>query len=163
VARDPAQGAWAIRLMRVEDLEEVLDLERRSFGDPWQRESFLMEIEGAPRVRWPLVALGPAGLAGYVVAWFVADEAQIANLAIVPGLRRRGLGRLLLERVLAEARRRGCRCAHLEVRPSNAAALSLYAGLGFRPVGRRRQYYADTGEDALVMRLDLPAGVPHHG
>ena len=151
----PERQEWSLRLMQTGDLDGVVALERESFGDPWRRESFLAEIRGAPRVRWPLVAIGPDGLAGYVIAWFVADEAQVANLAVSPGLRGRGLGRLLLRAVLAEAHERDCRSVHLEVRPSNAIARALYESTGFREVGRRRHYYADTGEDALVMRLDL--------
>ncbi|MFH1143837.1 MAG: ribosomal protein S18-alanine N-acetyltransferase [Candidatus Eisenbacteria bacterium] len=156
-----ARQPWELRLMQEGDLEQVLDLERICFSDPWRRESFIAEIRGAPRVRWPLVAVSAADLGGYVIAWFVADEAQVANLAVAPGERRRGLGSQLLSAVLEEAGRRGCVSVHLEVRPSNAAARSLYDAYGFRPVGRRRHYYADTGEDALVMRLDLGAEARH--
>ena len=70
-------------------------------------------------------------------------------------MRRRGIGRLLLGTVLDEARRRGLRLVGLEVRPSNAGALRLYESFGFRVVGRRRGYYYDTGEDALVMQAEL--------
>ena len=157
----PERAEWLLRLMQFGDLDEVVALERESFGDPWHREAFLAEIRGAPRVRWPVVAFCPDGLAGYVIAWFVADEAQVANLAVAPSQRGRGLGRRLLEAVLEEARERGCRSVHLEVRPSNTVALSLYESAGFRQVGRRRHYYADTGEDALVMRLDLGPKLSH--
>jgi ribosomal-protein-alanine N-acetyltransferase len=143
-----------LRPMTEADLEAVVALEAECFADPWVQESFRAEIEGTPDVRWPLVAVGPE-LAGYVVAWFVADEAHLANLAVAVPYRRRGLGRRMVETVIAEAVRRGARWVQLEVRVSNSAALGLYQGLGFRAVGRRRQYYADTGEDAWVMQLDL--------
>ncbi len=149
--------------MEIEDLDSVLALEEATFGDPWHREAFLAEIAGSPHVRWPLVAIGERGLAGYIVAWFISDETQVANLAVAPTKRRRGLARILLDRVLEEARARGCVHVHLEVRPSNTPARSLYRSFGFRPVGRRRHYYADTGEDALVMRLDLAPDLPHSG
>jgi ribosomal-protein-alanine N-acetyltransferase len=143
-----------MRLMEEQDLEAVLALERTCFADPWVREAFLAEIGDAPPVRWPLVAMG-VELAGYVVAWFIEDEAHLANLAVAPEFRRRGLGRRLVRAVLEEAARRGTRWIRLEVRESNAAARALYQALGFRPVGRRRSYYADNGEDALLLELDL--------
>jgi ribosomal-protein-alanine N-acetyltransferase len=157
--REPAPTAEVrLRLMDERDLEAVLALERACFADPWSRESFLAEIEDSPQIRWPLVAVGEE-LAGYVVAWFVEDEAHLANLAIAPGYRRRGLASRLVRAVLAEARRRGSRWIQLEVRVTNTAALALYQGLGFRSVGRRHQYYADTREDAWIMQFDLdPSG-----
>jgi ribosomal-protein-alanine N-acetyltransferase len=143
-----------LRLMQERDLEAVLGLERTCFADPWVREAFLAEIEGSPHIRWPVVAVG-SGLAGYVVAWFIEDETHLANLAVVPACRRRGLGRRLVRAVLTEAARRRARWIRLEVRGSNMAALALYQSMGFRPVGRRKHYYADNGEDALLLELDL--------
>lgn len=153
----PGEGAEVeFRLMKPADLNAVLRLEQLSFSDPWTLESFEAEIADSPYVRWPLVAIWDDSLIGYVVAWFVADEAHIANLAVDPRWRRRGIGRLLMERTIAEGRRRGARWMHLEVRPSNDAANALYRRLGFKPAGRRRRYYTDTGEDAVIMtrRID---------
>lgn len=145
-----------LRLMQERDLEAVLELERVCFTDPWVREAFLAEIEDAPHIRWPVVAVGSA-LAGYVIAWFIEDETHLANLAVAPAFRRRGLGRRLVRAVLSEAARRGARWIRLEVRGSNTAALTLYQAMGFRPVGRRKHYYADNGEDALLLECDLEA------
>lgn len=143
-----------LRLMQERDLEAVLDLERTCFADPWVRAAFLAEIEDAPHIRWPVVAVGPE-LAGYVVAWFIEDETHLANLAVAPACRRQGLGHRLVGAVLTEAARRGARWIRLEVRDSNTAALALYHAFGFRPVGRRKHYYVDNGEDALLLELDL--------
>ncbi len=153
--RHASSDGVLLRMMDCADLDQVVALERSCFGDPWPRESFQAELADAPRVRWPLVAFRGGSLAGYVIGWFIEDEAHLANLAVAPALRRRGLGRRLLAALLAEASRRGSRWILLEVRPSNLAALSLYGEFGFRPVGRRRAYYADTQEDALVMQLEL--------
>jgi [ribosomal protein S18]-alanine N-acetyltransferase len=146
-----------LRPMRESDLDDVLALERVCFADPWVREAFLAEIDDSPQIRWPMIAVGP-DLAGYVVAWFIEDEAHLANLAVAPAERRRGLGRRLVEAVLEEARRRGARWVRLEVRVTNEPALRLYGGFGFLPVGLRKAYYADNQEDALLLELDLTAG-----
>lgn len=95
---------------------------------------------------------------GYICLWEVADELHVTNIAVHPDHRRRGIARALLTRVLDDARRRPVRLVILEVRPSNTEALALYESFGFRVVGRRRGYYYDTGEDALVMEMGLDGG-----
>jgi ribosomal-protein-alanine N-acetyltransferase len=102
------------------------------------------------------VASGPvATVVGYVVAWLVADEAEVANLAVAPEWRGRGVGAALLDAALNEARKGGAHVAHLEVRDSNVAARALYGSRGFMPVGRRRRYYQAPVEDAVLLRCDL--------
>jgi ribosomal-protein-alanine N-acetyltransferase len=97
------------------------------------------------------------GVVGYVCLWEVADEMHVTNIAVHPRQRRRGIGRLLLGSILADGRARDVRVVVLEVRPSNTEAIGLYESFGFRVVGRRRGYYYDTGEDALVMETRLVA------
>lgn len=80
---------------------------------------------------------------------------MVNNLAVDAALRRRGVGRLLLRHSIEHGAAEGCRVAFLDVRASNEAALRLYASHGFQVTGRRRKYYSDTGEDALVMRAIL--------
>ena len=140
--------------MAMGDLSEVAELEKVCFRDPWSRASFEAELRAEPTSWCWIVRIG-GQLAGYMIAWFIEDEAHLANLAVAPEFRRRGLGRRLVRAVLEEAARRGTRWIRLEVRESNAAARALYQALGFRPVGRRRSYYADNGEDALLLELDL--------
>jgi ribosomal-protein-alanine N-acetyltransferase len=96
-----------------------------------------------------------ATVVGYVVAWLVADEAEVANLAVAPEWRGRGVGAALLDAALNEARNGGAHVAHLEVRDSNVAARALYGSRGFMPVGRRRRYYQAPVEDAVLLRCDL--------
>ena len=98
---------------------------------------------------------GGASLIGYVLALIAADEAEIADLAVTPAARRRGVGGLLLDRVSRAAADRGVRVLYLEVRESNVAARRLYESRSFLPVGRRRGYYRHPPEDALVLRRDL--------
>jgi ribosomal-protein-alanine N-acetyltransferase len=148
--------------MRPEDLDDVLAIERASFTMPWSRGAFVYEMERNQVARcW--VAREDSCVIGYLCLWEIADEVHITNIAVHPSRRRRGIGRLLMSRVLDDARRRALRVVALEVRPSNTQARTLYESFGFQVVGRRRGYYYDTGEDALVMEADLHAvAAPGH-
>ena len=96
-------------------------------------------------------------MVGYLCLWEVADEVHITNIAVRPGLRRRGIARALLASVLDDARPRRLQVVVLEVRRATTEARTLYESFGFRVVGRRQGYYYDTGEDALVMEIDSRA------
>ena len=145
--------------MRSEDLDEVLLIERASFSMPWSRGAFLYEME-QNRVARCWVGREAGHVVGYLCLWEVSGELHITNIAVHPTARRRGIARTLLAGVLDDARHRRLRVVVLEVRPSNVEALGLYDSFGFRVVGRRRGYYYDTGEDALVMEADLQAAQP---
>ena len=99
--------------------------------------------------------MGGDEVAGYVVAWFVADEGEIANLAVDPAGWGTGVGRALLDAALAEGERRGAAAVYLEVRDSNDRARRLYRSRDFEEVGRRRGYYQRPVEDAIVLRRML--------
>ena len=140
----------SIERMLPADVPEVLVIERASFSMPWSRGAFLYEIEQNQVARcW--VGREDGRVVGYICLWEVADELHVTNVAVHPDARRRGIARALLESVLAHARAVGSRMVILEVRPSNTEAIPLYESFSFRVVGRRRGYYYDTGEDALVM------------
>ena len=149
----------SVELMRADDLDAVLAIERASFSMPWSRGAFLYEIQ-QNRVARCWVMRDEGEVVGYLCLWEVADEVHITNIAVRPDRRRRGLARTLLGGLLDEARQRHLRQVVLEVRPSNTEARTLYESFGFRVVGRRRGYYYDTGEDALVMEADLQAAQP---
>ena len=144
----------AIEPMTVDDLPCVLAIERMSFTSPWTEANFRHEIEDNP-LAWNLVARAEGRMVAFACAYVVADELMINDLAVDLSLRRKGFGRALLRHLLDGARVRGCRRATLEVRPSNAPARALYEAFGFALVGRRRGYYADTGEDALLLACAL--------
>ena len=145
-----------LRRMRAQDIDAVLEIERRNFRDPWTRRAFLAEIETTP-VAQPLVVEYGSKIIGYVVPWFVADELQIANITIHEDFRRRGLARQIITHLCEVAQQRNCRVAHLEVRHSNAAARQLYESLGFETTTVRRAYYGPI-EDALLMSKKLIKG-----
>jgi [ribosomal protein S18]-alanine N-acetyltransferase len=147
-------GPVAIEPMTVADLPRVLAIERMSFTSPWTEANFRYEIEDNPSA-FNLVGRTGGGVVAFACAHIVADELMINDLAVDASARRRGLGSVLLRHLVEGARIRGCRRATLEVRPSNAAARALYEAFGFEVVGRRRGYYADTGEDAILLACSL--------
>ena len=144
------------RRMQPKDIPTVGRLERLIFTDPWPEIAFLREIQET-EISWPRVAIDPGSgePLAYLVAWFAADEAHLANLAVDPARRRQGLAQMLLDDFVSEARRREARMVLLEVRRSNAAAQEFYGKNGFYRVNVRPRYYRDNGEDALVMVLPL--------
>lgn len=150
--------------MALTDLDAVLAIERASFPTPWSRGAFVYELKQNRAARcW--VARLTGELVGYLCLWEVGPELHITNLAVHPEWRRQGIARTLLGEVLEDARRRRLTLAFLEVRPTNSEARALYERFGFRVIGRRKGYYADTGEDALIMETDLsrvPAGNQSH-
>lgn len=132
------------------DVAAITKLEAVAFSDPWSSASFVSVL--AEPAAYMAVARAEGDLVGYVVAWFAADEGEIANLAVREPTRRRGIGAALLDGALAEGLRRGARTMYLEVRESNEAAKRLYASRGFEEIGRRKRYYRRPAEDAVVLR-----------
>lgn len=147
-------GDLRLRAASPADLAAAERIERASFDDPWVTEALLQELTPSA-LRFPVVAESGAGVVGFLLAWRSPDQMHILNVAVDPAQRRRGIGALLLAEAVAEARRAGLDGITLEVRPGNEPALALYRRFGFREEGVRRGYYADTGEDALILTLDL--------
>ena len=135
--------------MTESDLDEVLAIENSSYPRPWLREHFRAELN-SPHA-FPLTAFSADGrVAGYICPTLVLDEGHIMNVAVHPAFRGLGVGKLLVERVMADCREAGAAFVSLEVRVSNHAAIGLYRRLGFTETGTRRRYY-ENGEDALLM------------
>jgi len=133
--------------------DAVLSIEKRAFRSPWDAKSFSIEVDRSVSHLWVLRI--DDAVAGYVCFWIFADEVHLLNVAVHEKYRRMGMGQRLLSKMINAGMDRGAKTAWLEVRPSNAAASALYTQIGFREVGRRRQYYTDTGEDAIMMSLRL--------
>lgn len=148
---------FKLRRMRRADVPEVFALEQRIFPTPWTQKSYEFELERNPASeQWVIEASSEADEAqvvAYSVCWMLGDEMHIANIAVAPRFRRKGLGRRLLAHVLNRAAEKGLQSATLEVRASNQAALVLYARFGFVEIGRRPRYYSDNHEDALLLQL----------
>jgi [ribosomal protein S18]-alanine N-acetyltransferase len=146
----------AVRPMTLDDLPAVMEIDRLSFALPWPERSFRFELTGNDASHL-LVAEMPLGdqrrIAGYLGYWLLVDEMHISTLAVDPEMRGWGIGERLLLAGLEQAWIQGAEMSTLEVRPSNKAALALYRKHGFELVGRRRAYYQDNNEDALLMTL----------
>lgn len=143
-----------IRSMRRGDVAAVTALEAETFSMPWSDATFrgLMRRKDVDA----LVAVeSDDTLAGYAVAWGVLDQGELANLCIRPEYFGSGLAVRMLEEVLARLAARGVSQCFLEVRESNARARSFYERHGFREVGRRKRYYVEPEEDALVLYRSL--------
>ncbi len=138
-----------IREMRPEDLDQVMAIEVVSFPTPWSRDSYEGEMKNS-LARYVVVECD-GRIMGYAGVWLVADEAHITNVAVHPDYRGQGVGETLLSALVAIAAGSGARRLTLEVRPSNLPALRLYRKFRFLPIGLRKKYYSDTGEDAIVM------------
>lgn len=139
--------------MTTADVENVIAIERASFRFPWSTRFFLDELQ--VDCAHSILAEVDGRIVGYVLFWILAEEVDIHNIAVHPDFRRQGIGRLLLEQVVAAARRQERLRVTLDVRCSNGPAQSLYLSLGFVARGLRKGYYSDNGEDALVMALEL--------
>ncbi|NOT33459.1 MAG: tRNA (adenosine(37)-N6)-threonylcarbamoyltransferase complex dimerization subunit type 1 TsaB [Candidatus Eisenbacteria bacterium] len=137
------------RAFHPDDIPAVVEIEQRTFSDPWTPEFFLGELEQSQV--YARVAEREGAIAGYSIAWLGEGGAHLGNIAVDSPHRRLGVGRSLLREVLAESERRGLSSLTLEVRVSNFAAQELYRVHAFRLAGLRRGYYRDTGEDALLM------------
>ena len=144
------------RLGRRDDLDilSIPESERRNAG---LREEMLKAADVAilclpdDAAREAVAMLGE-DVVGYAVFWCVVDQGELGNVAVTESARGRGIGELLVGEIIRRAAARGVREVFLEVRPSNATARRLYERFGFRMVGRRRNYYQEPVEDALVLR-----------
>ncbi len=155
---------WTPRLrpMQPPDLPAVLAIEETVFGDDaWPRSFFERDLanEHSTYVVLELIDDAPgaqrAELAGYAGYWLLEDEANLMNIAIAPAWQGRGLGECLLRETMTRMRLAGAEVCTLEVRVGNVRAQALYRKLGFDVTGRRKRYYQDNGEDALLMARTL--------
>jgi len=150
-----------IERMSEHDLLEVVEIEEGSGLSHWGWDAYHTELQS--RIdSIMLVARGKSGgqagqpaVMGFIVARYLADELHVNNVAVRPDFRRQGLGQALLNAVLSWGKQKRASQAVLEVRAGNNAAQQLYRACGFEVVGRRRRYYKDPLEDALLMTVSL--------
>ena len=163
------KSPYVVEPMTLDDIDQVMEIEKVSFSAPWSARAYHYEITQndhstmlvvrPARVPTSLLAhlrrrlkLGaPEPLLGYAGLWLLVDEAHICTIAVHPQWRGQGLGELLLTSLLVEGRLLGANRATLEVRVSNDAALELYLKYGFQIVSRRKRYYTNNNEDAYIM------------
>ena len=163
-----------IRPATLEDLPRILELERSAqTAAHWTENDYRAAIAGSePRRRTDVLEMDDTdsmlvqfadesrfapepGVQGFVVAQIIGQELEIENVVIAQGMRRFGLGSLVLERLLKDVQNQGIRHVFLEVRESNVAAIRLYEKSGFLVTGRRKSYYRDPDEDALLLEIKI--------
>lgn len=150
----------SIELMTLADVEAVHAIECACFAIPWSKEAFITEVVENKCARY-LVLKEDGVPVAYAGVWFVLDEGHITNIAVRPDRQGNGYGEKITRALMQLSSDTGMAFLELEVRTSNTAAQRLYRKLGFQDVGLRKRYYADTGEDALLMACDqLPEAHP---
>jgi [ribosomal protein S18]-alanine N-acetyltransferase len=156
---NPPPTPMLIRPAQVDDLSAICVIERASFSDPWTQKMFMSEmLFRGYNYAWVLIDTVQDCLVGYCFFWLIeGDEIHITNIAVDPSQRQQGWGRLMFQSL--------CRygCEHqvgsltLEVRESNLSARTFYQRLAFQEVGRRKNYYEQPKEDAILLRYYIPA------
>ena len=170
---------YALMSMRLADVPTVSAIEQVVFVLPWSTSAFTYDLTNNPNAEYLVLRYLPwaetereksalsrsvrrllrpprqdPALIGYGGVWMVLEEGHVCTLAVRPTWRGRGLGELLLAGLIERARERGAEVMTLEVRVSNVAAQNLYLKYGFHVAGRRKGYYSDNREDALIMTTD---------
>ena len=138
--------------MNESHVASVAELEKICFSDPWSEKSVASELNNKLAL-W-LVAEEEERVAGYIGSQTCGDESDVMNVAVHPDFRRRGIAEALVKDLVDQLKAIGSRCLTLEVRASNAPAIALYEKMGFVEVGRRKNYYRNPREDALIMRKE---------
>ena len=137
------------RRMTHDDAEAVAALELKCFAMPWSRADFFRELKN--ELAEYVVGELDKKIVAYAGAWVSFDQAEVMHIAVEPELRGQGVGTILFGELIKAVKKRGATSITLEVRPSNTAAIKLYENFGLKSVGRRKGYYLDNGEDALIM------------
>ena len=139
-------------LMNDTHVEQIADLEKLCFSDPWSVNSISSELSN-PLSLW-VVAMDGKRVAGYVGSQSVLGWADMMNVAVHPDYRRMGVAETLIDQLISQLKEKDVICLTLEVRASNAPAISLYNKMGFSQVGQRPGYYHNPKEDALILRKE---------
>lgn len=141
-----------IQHLTSEGIDEVLQIEKVSYKDPWTRGMFLREI--GTNIFYVLKEKNSNQLIGYFGYWHIFDEFHITNLTVALEYRQQGIGSFILNYLLSEAKRKKCQRVILEVGETNSPAQGLYTKFGFEIIGKRKKYYAN-GEDALILEIKI--------
>ena len=137
------------RKMTKDDAEAVAELELKCFAMAWSRADFFRELKN--ELAEYVVGELDKKIVAYADAWVSFDQAEVMHIAVAPELRGQGVGTILFGELIKAVKERGATSITLEVRSSNEAAIKLYENFGLKSVGRRKGYYLDNGEDALIM------------
>ena len=138
--------------MNASHVAQIAELEKICFSDPWSENSIASELNN--KLAFWLTALEEDRVAGYIGSQTVMDESDMMNVAVHPDFRRKGIAEALVNALVDQLKIMGSHCLTLEVRASNMPAITLYEKLGFTEIGRRKNYYRNPKEDALILRKE---------
>ena len=141
-----------IETMNASHVAQIAELEKICFSDPWSEKSIASELNND--LAFWLTALEEGQVAGYIGSQTVMDETDMMNVAVHPDFRRKGIAEALVNALVDQLKIMGSHCLTLEVRASNTPAITLYEKLGFAEIGRRKNYYRNPREDALILRKE---------
>ena len=141
-----------IETMKSSYVTQIAELEKICFSDPWSEKSIASELNN--ELAFWLTAVEGEQVAGYIGSQTVMDESDMMNVAVHPDFRRKGIAEALVNALVEALKSKGSRCLTLEVRASNVPAITLYEKLGFSEIGRRKNYYRNPREDALILRKE---------
>lgn len=139
-----------IRQADVSDVDDIYEIEKLCFPDPWSRDALVYEMTENPRAFYVVAELEEK-VVGYAGLWWIGDEGHITNVAVKPGYRHRHIGQGIISVMVDFTTKEGMMHHTLEVRKSNEAAINLYKKFGFEVEGVRKEYYANNKEDAVIM------------
>ncbi|PKM86107.1 MAG: ribosomal-protein-alanine N-acetyltransferase [Firmicutes bacterium HGW-Firmicutes-12] len=144
---------YTLRPMLIEDIPQIISIEKKSFPTPWSSYAFTCELCDNEFAYYIVLTTqeDPSMIVGYGGMWIIIDEAHITNIAVEPAYRGKKLGEQILKGLMELAKLKRVARMTLEVRVSNDDAQKLYKRIGFKPAGIRPGYYIDTNEDALIM------------
>lgn len=140
--------------MTVNDLDEVLTLEKDLFHSPWKKEDFLFELTQNPFAVYKIIKEKDK-IIGYIGYWLKEPYVEIVNVGVAKEYQRQGYGKQLLENCISDSLSHGGNIFTLEVRTGNQPAIALYQSMGFKQVSIRKNYYRDTNEDAYLMMKEV--------
>lgn len=142
------------RLMKVQDIEQIMEVERASFTTPWSADAFMNELTNNHFAYYIVAEIGQRAI-GYCGVWIIIDEAHITNVAVHPDYRGKKIGEFLMTHIITLSMSYGAKKMTLEVRVSNKVAQALYQKFGFEEQGIRKGYYTDNQEDAIIMWVNI--------
>lgn len=140
---------FLVRKMTIQDIDQIMEIEKEAFTLPWSRESYLGELKN--NFATYLICDSEGEVAGYAGIWVVFEDAHITNIAVAQRFRGMGMGNALMQEVERVAREKKALRILLEVRPTNKRAINMYTNLGYVSTGLRKGYYSDNNEDAIIM------------
>ena len=141
-----------VRRMTIEDIQAVVEIEKKCFSSPWSEKSFQDSISREDTI---FLVCEEGSITGYIGMYISFDEASITNVAVSPEFRKKGYGEQLVAEAKLAAKESNAESIFLEVRVSNEPAISLYKKMGFEELGIRKKFYEHPVEDAIIMKVGI--------